>query len=238
MNGDISLSNALGLVLWYASELAFKWVPGAVQTVTGTGNPDAVTPSAPSISPITQPVTAQEAAAYLAQAFPSGAYDRFFHDWIQFVAISLAVSLLLGALIVYCAVRILQIRSHERRKFEESTHTVASQDISKTQLRWNRIIEQGFSDNEQQWRLAILEADIMLNELLDLLGYKGETMADKMKQVERADFNSIDQAWEAHKVRNSIAHQGAERLLSQREARRIIGLYENVFREFKFIDQK
>ena len=237
MNGDISLSNAVGQVLWFASELVFKWVPGTVQTITGTGNPGAVTPAAPTISPITQPVTAPEAVAFLAQSFPPGAYDHFYHNWMVFVAISLTICLLLGALIVYCAVRILQIRSHERRKFEAAAHTVAAQDVSKTQLRWNRIVEQAFSENEQNWRLAILEADIMLNELLDLLGYKGDTMGDKMKQVEKADFNTIDQAWEAHRVRNSIAHQGTERLLNQREVRRVISLYDAVFREFKFIDQ-
>ena len=76
----------------------------------------------------------------------------------------------------------------------------------------------------------------MLNELLDVLGYRGETMADKMKQVVRGDFNTIDLAWEAHKVRNRVAHEGAEHLLSGREARRVISLYEQVFREFKFIE--
>ena len=76
----------------------------------------------------------------------------------------------------------------------------------------------------------------MLNELLDLKGYKGNTMADKLKQVERADFNSIDDAWEAHKIRNTIAHEGASFQINNREVRRIIGLYEKVFREFKIIE--
>lgn len=235
MSGDISLGNALGQVLWYASELVFKWVPGAVLTVGSSGNPDVTASATPSIPTFTDPITAPQAAALLSESFPPGSYDQFFHNWIIFVAISLAISLLLGALCIYCAVRILQIRSSERKRFEAAVHTVAAQDISKTQLRWNRVVEQAYSDNEQNWRLAILEADIMLNELLDVLGYKGETMADKMKSVERADFNSIDQAWEAHRVRNQVAHQGSERLLNQREVHRVIGLYQSVFREFKFV---
>jgi hypothetical protein len=81
-----------------------------------------------------------------------------------------------------------------------------------------------------------LEADIMLNELLDLQAYRGETMADKMKQVERGDWKTIDLAWEAHKMRNAIAHQGSMQRLSEREARRVIGLYEQVFKEFKFVE--
>ena len=75
----------------------------------------------------------------------------------------------------------------------------------------------------------------MLNELLDVQGYRGETMADKMKQADRATFRSIDAAWEAHGLRNKVAHQGSALLLNAREARRVIGLYEQVFREFKII---
>lgn len=235
MQGDISLGNALGQVLWYVSELLFKWIPGAVLTIGSSGNPSAVTTTQPAFPTITEPVPAPQAVAYLSESFPPGAYDQFFHNWITFVAISLAISLLLGALVIYCAVRILQIRSHERRRFEAATHTIEAMDVSRTQLRWNRIVEQAYSDNEQNWRLAILEADIMLSELLDVLGYKGETMADKMKQVDRSDFNTIDQAWDAHRVRNQIAHQGSERLLNHREVLRVLGLYQNVFREFKFI---
>ena len=88
----------------------------------------------------------------------------------------------------------------------------------------------------ESWRLAILEADIMLNELLDLQGYKGETMADKMKQADRANFNTIDAAWEAHKVRNRIAHEGEGHEISAREARRVIDLYERVLKEFRIVE--
>ena len=61
-------------------------------------------------------------------------------------------------------------------------------------------------------------------------------MADKMRQVARGDFNTIDVAWEAHRARNAIAHQGIGAPLSSREAGRIISLYEKIFREFNFIE--
>jgi transposase len=60
-------------------------------------------------------------------------------------------------------------------------------------------------------------------------------MGERMKAIEKSDFNTIDDAWEAHKARNNIAHQGGGFALNQREARRIISLYERVFREFQLI---
>jgi len=35
-------------------------------------------------------------------------------------------------------------------------------------------------------------------------------MGDKLKAVEKSDFNSIELAWEAHKARNMIAHEGSD----------------------------
>lgn len=101
--------------------------------------------------------------------------------------------------------------------------------------RWERIINQMDSENGNDWRLAILEADIMLSEILDRLYLPGETIGDKLKAVERSDFTTIDNAWEAHKIRNQIAHDGETFVMSQREAKRIIDLYRTVFEEFQVI---
>ncbi len=101
--------------------------------------------------------------------------------------------------------------------------------------KWNLVKEHIDSDDANKWKLAILEADIMLSELLDTLHLPGESIGEKLKAIETSDFTSIEEAWEAHKIRNAIAHQGSEFLITQREAKRIIGLYEKVFDEFKMI---
>ena len=232
-----TLGDAFAWAFWFLGEVTFKWVPSVVVTVVGTAPPlPPGTPMAPQISMIPNPVTAPEIVDYLQLASAPGVYANVFHKWSVFVALSLFISLMLGALIIYCSIRIFQIRQIERRKLAAYQHTVAAQDVPKTQLRWRRVTEQIAADDEQKWRLAILEADIMLNELLDTLGYKGETMADKMKSVDPAAFNTIDLAWEAHKLRNKIVHEGLAHHLDPREVHRIIGLYEKVFREFRFIE--
>jgi hypothetical protein len=91
------------------------------------------------------------------------------------------------------------------------------------------------SENESDWRLAVLEADLILEDMLEKIGYPGATIGDKLKGIERSDFNTIDQAWEAHRTRNLIAHEGGDFRITNREARRVVGLYEQVFKEFHFI---
>lgn len=229
-----STGHSIGWLVGYVGDVVFRYVPATVAVLAGRAPEVGV--QNPVVAPVTQPITTDELLNFLSVTSQPGVMDELYRWWGTVTILSVLLSLFLIAMTIYCVIRILQIRRHEEQRFAAAAHPVASRDVSKAQLRWNRIKEEISSESEQNWRLAILEADIMLNELLDLLAYRGETMADKMKQVERADWKTIDLAWEAHKVRNAIAHQGSMQRLSDREARRVIGLYEQVFKEFKFVE--
>lgn len=233
MNPDPTVGGSLSWALWFLGELVFKWVPGAVVATTGTAPAVA---NVPPPTAITEPVSAPQVVDYLQTASAPGVYDSLFQAWSTFVALSILFTIGMSAIIIYCSIRMFQIRQTERRKFAALQNTVKAQDAPKTQLRWSRIREEANSDNERAWRLAVLEADIMLNELLDVLGYKGETMADKMRAADSSKFQTLDMAWEAHKFRNRIAHESDSRLLNQREVRRVMALYERVFKEFRFVE--
>jgi hypothetical protein len=91
------------------------------------------------------------------------------------------------------------------------------------------------SHNQNDWRQAIIEADIILEEMLEKMGYDGVTIGDKLKNVEPSDFRTINQAWEAHKIRNRIAHMGSEFQISHADTEKVINLYQEVFDEFFYI---
>jgi hypothetical protein len=95
-------------------------------------------------------------------------------------------------------------------------------------------IVQGYmsSESEALWRIGLLEADNMLAEVLREKGYQGETVSDLLKS---ASFKTVQLAWDAHGVRNRIAHEGSDFELTEREAKRAFTLYESVFRELKVI---
>jgi hypothetical protein len=157
--------------------------------------------------------------------------DLSFLDKIRPYAI--VAALLLFAGIIYVAVRVRQIRREEREEFDEII--VAKGMGEKKREKWDRLVDLVSSENESDWRLAILEADTILDDMVDVMGYKGEGLGEKLKQIERSDFNTLDKAWDAHKVRNQIAHAGSDHVLTKREVRRVIDLYKQVFDEFEFI---
>ncbi len=226
--GDATFIGSLPNAFGFLGELLFRWVPATIIYAFNTTQ-------SPPFANLTEPVALWDVSHLLAQASGPAGFEKLVNGWFVFSLITLTVSIPFLALVLYCWIRIIQIRRGERLTFLAAQRTVAAEDISKTRLRWNRVTEQAGSSNPENWRLAILEADIMLSELLDLQGYKGETIADKMKQVDRMKFNSIESAWDAHKIRNRVVHEGGL-TLTPREVRTTIMLYERVFKEFKYIE--
>ncbi len=107
--------------------------------------------------------------------------------------------------------------------------------VPEKNVAWQRVVQLSESDNPSDWKLSIIEADTMLDKMIIGMGYHGETMGERMQAIEHSDFNTLDDAWEAHKVRNRIAHEGGDFLITGRETRRVIQLYKRVFEEFRLI---
>ncbi|MBI4067847.1 hypothetical protein HY413_00365 [Candidatus Kaiserbacteria bacterium] len=239
---------ALAFFVPTVGEFVFQWVPAALSVVSGVEMSGDVRdiPKSPPEKEIIVAMHAVPNGSLLAQVSSAFGVSEDVSDlpapaqevsmwWNSLIPLSIFISLLFIVGIVYSVTRIVRIREIERLAWMVEEHPVAANVPSKAQLRWNKILEHANTENPNDWRQAIIEADIMLDELLTVQGYHGDTVGDKMKQVEKSDFNTIDLAWDAHKVRNRIAHEGSGHDLNAREVRRVIALYEQVLHEFHFI---
>lgn len=140
--------------------------------------------------------------------------------------------------ITYAMVRISQVEKLEEAKYDAKVVPAYDESTKADPAmarKWESVLQHINSPSSNDWKLAIIEADILLGELLTKMGYRGDSIGEKLKRVEKSDFNTIDNAWEAHKVRNAIAHQGSDFVLNEREAKRVVNLYRAVFEEFYYI---
>lgn len=156
------------------------------------------------------------------------------------------LSLFFLTLMAYCAIRLIEIRikehKHLKHEIEEYAHHQAEKAkqkekegaVSKNE-RWIKTLNYLFSEHPNDWKLAVIEADTMLEALLSDLGFKGESLGDKLKSATQEKFRDLTLAWEVHNIRNRIAHEGASFELSHREAKRVIAIYEQIFHNFGFI---
>ena len=99
---------------------------------------------------------------------------------------------------------------------------------NKKNEKWENILSlvNGFNANE--WRIAVIDADNLLEEALEENKFYGDSIGDRLK---KADFTTIQNAWEGHKIRNKIAHD-SDYDLTQREAKSAISNFGRVFAEF------
>lgn len=145
----------------------------------------------------------------------------------------LAFSLILLVVIAVLVYKISQLRQNERRTFFNLVRTTDAS-LARQSERWTKIVSALDSDNPADWKQAIIEADIMLDEMVKAMNYPGENLGEWLKAIEPSDFLTLEDAWEGHKLRNRIAHE-SDFVLTRREARQTLDRFERVFREFSFI---
>ncbi len=155
--------------------------------------------------------------------------------YLKYFAVLLG--LFFAGLITYLYKAIVKLRTDESKRLYPNGVAERVAETPVVNARWENILDGLNSQNENDWRQVIMEADIMLSQLLDNMHLPGETMGDKLKAVEKEDFTTLDNAWEAHKIRNQIAHEGASFRLTDREAKRVVSLYMTVFEEFGIVEK-
>jgi hypothetical protein len=180
----------------------------------------------------------------------------FSQNTIAFLQFLLSILIIIGiTIILYSLVRIHEMKQDDAKKAAkekkvETPITTASTvstpgapalpgaiiDAPVRNETWEHIRSKLLSESQSDWRLAIIEADIYLDRVLDTRGVPGDTLGDKLKNVSPDILPSVQIAWEAHKVRNRIAHDGADFALTMPEARRVLSYFEIVFRDLRVIE--
>ena len=162
----------------------------------------------------------------------AGAFGVLNIIWGVFVVLAYGASLVMLFLYVYASMQREKLEELEKELYEAGEHAYAMQQGGATKSdRFVELQDHLESNNPNDWKLAIIEADIILDDLLKRKGYAGISLGDRLKSISPSSLASLDDAWQAHKVRNQIAHAGADFVLTQKIARETIVQYERVFKE-------
>jgi hypothetical protein len=159
-------------------------------------------------------------------AVQTPALFAYLHDIMTIIA------LVVIAMYIYSTIMWKEVVAEYNTAYKKS-HTPREKPKTKNS-KWAVIEAHMASGNEAEWRLAILEADNMLADLLRTLPIAGIDVGEKLTNADRKHFTSLEDAWDAHKIRNRIAHDGSEFLVTEHLARQTIQKFKNVFTEFQY----
>lgn len=105
---------------------------------------------------------------------------------------------------------------------------------SKMLKRWNKVKTRLESGSETQYKVAILEADAIADEILKGIGYDGMNMGERLAQIKPAQLDGLEELINAHKVRNHIVHDPAF-VVNREVAKEVIEVYENFLKYLEFL---
>ena len=95
---------------------------------------------------------------------------------------------------------------------------------------WQKIRAKAEAGSPEGIRVAIIEADGFVDNVLKARHYSGETFADRLAQIKPHSMETLDRLWDAHRLRNDIVHtQGFE--VSADTARIALNNYEAFLHE-------
>lgn len=101
--------------------------------------------------------------------------------------------------------------------------------------KWNKVKEKLESDNESKWKVAIIEADNIIDSLIVKMKYSGENMTERLNSINPGQIENIEDLKNAHETRNRIIHEENFHLTKEK-AEEVIGWYEKFLKEFQVLD--
>ena len=105
----------------------------------------------------------------------------------------------------------------------------AQLDVNKYRSKWLTIENQLSRDNQSSCTLAVLNADKLLDQALRERGVKGQTMGERMIAA-KTTWSNANAVWNAHKLRNQIAHE-SDHQVTYEDARRAIAGFKQALKD-------
>lgn len=101
--------------------------------------------------------------------------------------------------------------------------------------RWQEIRSHVESFIEAEWKLAVIEGDKFVDDVLKAAGFAGESMGERLMLIKPDQIVNLQHLWDAHKLRNLLVHDPNFRLTHQ-QATLAINAFESVLKELSAIN--
>ena len=107
--------------------------------------------------------------------------------------------------------------------------------LKKVTKKWEKIKKRLETGSEEEYKLAIIEADALLNKCLINLKIGLETLEESLrKRIGQDTISNIKEVKEAHRIRNQIVRE-PDFKLSLEKTRELLAIYEKALQEITML---
>lgn len=167
-----------------------------------------------------------DAKAYFAPFFDKNLW------WLKII------SVILSAFFLITTVYIIRKTNYFEIKREQFLNILGGKYLSRRRVlkAWAQIRRRLLSPQQNDWKLAILESDHVLNEILKMSGYLGTRLEDKLLLITPTQLSNIEDIKRAHEVRHKIANDPTFPI-TQKDAEDLVNIYKVAFKELNLIQE-
>lgn len=148
-----------------------------------------------------------------------------------------AISLLISGVLLWLIIFTILQTGYINRRVENFMDWAGVGNVGRRrQLRaWQKILERVKTKETASWKIAVLEADKIFDDILKASGYLGKTADERIQQVKPEALASIEKAKEAHRVARRIA-QEPDFAITYPQIIDVLKVYKQVFLELNLLD--
>jgi hypothetical protein len=147
--------------------------------------------------------------------------------------IAIILSVIFGVILVWVVIKMGDLYKNKVKDVIEGAIgglTPPPEAVTAYDNRWQEIRRHVDSFVEAEWKLAVIEADKFVDDVLKTAGFAGESMGERLMIIKPDQIMNIQYLWDAHKLRNLLVHDANFRLTHQ-QALFAINAFESVLRE-------
>jgi hypothetical protein len=148
--------------------------------------------------------------------------------WARIISYSISTLLIVSILI-------LLTRSSATWWVSESLDSFRKPKLpERMQKSWEKIIERLEKNDEANLKLAVIEADKMLEDVLKRMGLEGKDMGERLEQLGSQQLKSYEGVLEAHRLRDLIIHQ-KDIIVTKEQAQIAMASYGEALKELEVL---
>lgn len=152
--------------------------------------------------------------------------------WLQLV------SVLLSGLFIWGIVYILTKISYFNGKVEDYMDILGFGNLTKRRSLkgWEQIKKRIASPDQQDWKLAVLEADKILNEILKMAGYLGTDLSKKLGVLTKENLSNLEEIKKSHFLSDKIMNDPSMELKKE-DAIIALKAFKKAFIELNLLEE-
>lgn len=146
---------------------------------------------------------------------------------------------ILGFYLIIMAITVALILFRLVKNYSYWTTLTVGQEFKKVsrgkfQMRWDGVMKRVNGSDENNWKVAVLEAAQMLDEVFKIVKYDGDTLGDKLENITTAQLENLEEVKGANEVKNKIV-QDEKFQITQEEAQKTVKIFGDALKFFEAV---